>query len=56
MNYPLHFLKIPKHVKVVKIKNDDWSRFIFVKGWIAEGHITKVVEWIVIDFGLLILN
>jgi len=37
-------------------KNDDWSRFCLVDGWSTEGHITKVVEQIVIDFGLLILH
>jgi len=26
-----------------------------VEGWSIEGHVTKVVEWIVMYFGLLIL-
>jgi len=38
------------------IKNDNQSRFFLVKGWSIEGHVTKVVEWIVMDFGLLILH
>jgi len=27
-----------------------------VEGWSIEGHITKVVEWIVMNVGLLILH
>jgi len=27
-----------------------------VKGWSIGGYITKMVEWIVMDFGLLILH
>jgi len=34
-------------------KNNDRSRFFLVEGWSIEGHVTKVVEWIVMDFGLL---
>ena len=37
-------------------KNDDRSRFFLVKRWSIEGRVTKVVEWIVMDFGLLILH
>ena len=36
-------------------KNDDQSRF-FVKGWSVEGRIIRVVEHIVMDFGLPILH
>jgi len=36
-------------------KNDDQSRFL-VEGWSIEGCVTKVVEQIVMDFGLLILH
>jgi len=42
-------------VKIKIKKNDDWSRF-FVNGWSTEGRVTKVAEWIVMDFGLLILH
>jgi len=27
-----------------------------VKGWSIEDHVTKVAEWIVMDFGLRILH
>jgi len=37
-------------------KNDNQSRFLLVKGWSIEGCVTKVVERIVMDFGLLILH
>jgi len=37
-------------------ENDDWSRFFLVKGCGIKGCITKVVEQIVMDFGLLILH
>jgi len=37
-------------------KNYDWSRLFLVEGWSTEGHIRKVVEWIVMGFGLLILH
>jgi len=38
-----------------KIKNDNWSRFFLVEGWNIKGHVTKVVEWIVMNVGLLTL-
>jgi len=50
------FKKILRHAGVCENKNDDWSRFFLVEGWSIEGHITKVVVWIVMDFGLLILH
>jgi len=27
-----------------------------VEGWSIKGHVTKVVEWIAMDFGFLILH
>jgi len=41
---------------VRKYKKTITSQDFLVEGWSIEGHITKVVEWIVIDFGLLILH
>jgi len=32
------------------------SQDFLVEGWSIEGRVTKVVEWIVMDFGLLILH
>jgi len=37
-------------------KNDDQSKIFLVKGWSIEGCIPKVVEWIVMNVGLLILH
>ena len=37
-------------------KNNDRSRFFFIEGWSIEGCVTKVVEQIVINVGLLILH
>jgi len=31
----------------IKITSQD----LFFEGWSIKGHITKVVEWIVMDFG-----
>jgi len=31
-------------------------KIFLVEGWSIEGHVTKVVEQIVMDFGLLILH
>jgi len=49
MNYLFHFFKLSmwgwRHVQLVKISQ-----------WIIDGCITKEVEQIVMDFGLLILN
>jgi len=42
--------------RLQKTKNNNWSRFFLVEGWSVEGHITKVVEWIVMNVGLLILH
>jgi len=57
MNYLLHFLKNTKAHKGCKNKkNDHWSRFFLVEGWNIEGLVTKVVEWIVMNVGLLILH
>jgi len=39
-----------------KKESDDRSRFFLVNGWSTEGHVTKVVERIAMDFGLLILH
>jgi len=38
------------------IKKDNWPRFFLVEGWSIEGRITNVVEWIVMNVGLLILH
>jgi len=59
MNYPLHFLKILRHVGVCENKekeNDDCSKIFFVEGWSIEGCVPKVVEWIVMNVGCLILH
>jgi len=49
-----------KRVKVAKIKkilkNNDWSSLFLVEGWSIEGRVTKVVEQIVMNVGLLILH
>jgi len=37
--------------KVAKIKITTGQDF--VKEWSIEGHITKVVEWILMDFGFI---
>jgi len=42
-------VKIKKNKKVL-------VKIFLVEGWSTEGRVTKVVEWIVIDFGLLILH
>jgi len=39
-----------------KSKNGDCSRYFLVEGWSIEGCITKVIEWIVMNVGLLILH
>jgi len=58
MNYPLLFLKLPRRMKVVKIKVKKRRplKIFFIEGWSIEGHVTKVVEWIVMNDGLLILH
>jgi len=38
------------------IKKQQLVKIFLVKGWNIEGHVTKVVERIVMDFGLLILH
>jgi len=47
-----------KYVRVCKkIKNNNnRSRCFLVEGWSIEGCVTKVVEQIIMDFGLLILH
>jgi len=55
MNYLLHFLKMLRCAGCVKIKKERSKNFL-VKGWSIEGHVPKVVEWIVINVGLLILH
>jgi len=58
-NYPLHFLKILRHTGCAKIKikrKRQPVKKILVEGWSIEGHIPKVVEWIVMNVGLLILH
>jgi len=32
------------------------QNLFFVEGWSIEGHLTKLVEWIVMNFGLLIVH
>jgi len=44
---------------VCKNKENKKQRLVkisLVEGWSIEGRITKVIEWIVMDFGLLILH
>jgi len=42
-NYPLHFLKILRHMGVYENKeNDNWSKFFLVEGW-SILHKTKVL-------------
>jgi len=58
-NYPLHFLKITEACEGCKNKskkNQQPFKIFLVKGWRIEGHVTKVVEWIVMNVGLLILH
>jgi len=55
----LYFLKNTKyqaHKGCEKKKNDNQSRLFLVEGWSIEGCITKVVERIVMNVGLLILH
>ena len=40
----------------IKKKNDYWMKFFLVEGWSINSHVRKVVERIVMDFGLLILH
>jgi len=56
-NYLLHFLKIATkaHKGCENEINNNQSSFL-LEGWSIGGHITKVVEWIGVDFGLLILH
>jgi len=44
-----------KKIKIKKRKQRPVKIFL-VSGWSTEGRISKVVEWIVMDFGLLILH
>jgi len=59
MNYSLHFLKNTKacegceNKKIIKTMT---SQDCLVEGLSIEGCITKVVEWIVMNVGLLILH
>jgi len=39
-----------------KKENNDQSKFFLVKGWSIEGRVPKVVEWIVMNVGLLNLH
>jgi len=58
-NYPLHFLKnikVREVAKIKKIKKTMTSQDFLVEGWSIEGCITKVVEWIVMNVGFLILH
>jgi len=49
-----------RHAGVCENKENKKRRWpvknILVEGWSIEGHVTKVVERIVMDFGLLILH
>jgi len=36
------------------MKKDNHSRFYLVKGWGIESYVTKVIEQIVMDFGLIL--
>jgi len=42
--------------KIKKINKQRAVKNYLVEAWSIEGHVTKVVEWIVTDFGLLILH
>ena len=56
-NYPLHFLKILRHVRVCgNNKKPQPVKIFLVEGWSVEGSVTKVIKQIVMDFGLLILH
>jgi len=50
------FKKILRHTGCVKIKKQRPVMIFLVEGWSIEGRVTKMVEWIVMDFGLLILH
>jgi len=39
-----------------KKENDNRSKNFLVEGWSIESRIPKVVEWIVMNVGLLILH
>jgi len=46
-----------KRAGCAKIKKTTIPVNIFlVEGWSVEGHVTKVIKWIVMDFSLLILH
>jgi len=45
-----------ENTKVCKNKKSQPVKILLVKGWSVEGCITKVVEQIVMDFGLPILH
>jgi len=57
-NYPLYFLKNTEARKGCKNKKNKTmtDQFFLVEGWSIEGRITKVVERIVMNVGLLILH
>jgi len=48
--------KACKNKKKKNNKKTTTSQDFLVKGWSVEGHVIKVVEHIVMDFGLLILH
>jgi len=53
----LIFKKILRQVRMYENKKKQQPVLIFlVEVWSIAGHVTKVVEWIVKDFGLLILQ
>jgi len=57
MDYPLHLLQNTEECEGCENKNKKMttSQDFFVEGWSIEGHVTKVVEQIVMNVGLLIL-
>jgi len=60
MNYPLHLLKDTKAHKGIKnkkkTKKTTTSQDFLVKGGSIEGHVTKVIERIIMNVSLLILH
>jgi len=55
MNYLLHFLKNTEACKGCENKKAASQDFL-VEGWCIEGRVTKVIEGIALNVGLLILH
>jgi len=57
----IHFIfwkntEVRKGCEIKKIKKRWLLKIFLVKGWSIEGCVTKVVEWNVMNVGLLILH